>query len=152
MAVTVSGMKRKYYPIFCASFLGILFIFGLSQGADVRRTSAYERDLLNCINEHRIKNRLSPLRLDPALGRLAKIHSQRMNSSGEISHDNFDDRFRECGRACCVENVGWNHDDPVAQCKAWERSKDHDKNMLNKQIRRAGLSRAGSYVTFFACD
>jgi uncharacterized protein YkwD len=56
------------------------------------------------------------------------------------------------GRNHCVENVGWNYASPEDEFIAWKRSDEHNSNMLVPDIRRAGISKVGVYVTFFACD
>ncbi len=146
------GVRTRYGLVFCGILLSIALIVSLSHAADIRASSAYEQELLKCINRHRINNGLAPLSFDDTLGKMAKNHSNNMNNNQELNHDHFDDRFRQCGRACCVENIGWNYMTPEEQFKAWKNSKGHNKNMLNKQIRHAGISKVGAYVTFFACD
>jgi uncharacterized protein YkwD len=119
---------------------------------DKIKLPVYEEELLHNINQYRSLNGLNPLSMDETLNRLAKNHSQYMNKENVLSHDNFQKRFGICKRSHCVENVGWNYKTPEAQIKAWKKSKEHNKNLLNKNIKYAGISRVGSYVTFFACD
>ncbi len=75
-----------------------------------------------------------------------------MDKKNVLSHDHFHERFRNCRRSHCVENVGWNSPTPDAQFKAWKGSKGHNANLLDKKIKYAGISKTGAYVTFFACD
>jgi len=115
-------------------------------------SDTYEEKLLHSINQYRGQHNAPPLSLDKTLHILAKAHSQYMRSSDKLGHTNFEDRYRQCKRKICVENVGWNFMTPEAQFEAWRVSEGHNINMLNKEIRRAGISKVGSYVTFFACD
>jgi uncharacterized protein YkwD len=119
---------------------------------DENRSFSYETELLHRINEYRRANGLNILSFDRVLNRLARNHSRHMNKKNVLCHDNFEDRFRECGRSACVENVGWNSPAADAQLLAWKNSGQHNANLLNRKIRYAGISKVGAYVTFFACD
>jgi uncharacterized protein YkwD len=69
-----------------------------------------------------------------------------------MSHDGFEERFRRATDASnCVENVGWNHQTAQSLFDAWRKSPGHNRNMLERKIRRAGIGREGAYATFFAC-
>ena len=116
------------------------------------KPSLYETELLHRINHYRTENGLNGLSFDRILNRLARSHSRYMNKKDILCHDNFEDRFKECGRSSCVENVGWNSPTPGDQLRAWENSKGHNANLLNRKIRYAGIAKVGDYVTFFACD
>jgi uncharacterized protein YkwD len=75
-----------------------------------------------------------------------------MQRKSILSHDLFEERFKKSGHNSCVENVGWNYQSPKELFEAWKNSKGHDQNMVADDIRRAGISRIGTYVTFFACN
>ncbi len=152
MATGHTGVEAKYYSVFCGIIIAITFVFSLSYAIDNGPSITYEQKLLSYINQHRIKNGLAQISFDITLGETAKIHSQYMSNKNELNHANFGDRFRQSRRSLCVENIGWNYMKPEAQFKAWKNSIGHNKNMLNEQIKRAGISKVGSYVTFFACD
>ena len=152
MSMKNPGLRTKYCIVLCGILLSIASVFSLSHAMDIRASSAYEQELLKYINRHRMNNGLARLSFDDTLGKIARNHSNYMNNNKELNHDHFDDRFRQCRRACCVENIGWNYMTPEEQFKAWKNSKGHNKNMLNKQIQHAGISIVGAYVTFFACD
>jgi uncharacterized protein YkwD len=119
---------------------------------DENGSSLYETELLHQINEYRTANGLNTLSFDHILNTLARNHSRYMNKKNVLCHDNFEDRFRECGRSACVENVGWNSPEADAQLLAWKKSGKHNANLLDKRIRYAGIAKVGAYVTFFACD
>ena len=145
----VKGKKRSV--IFCSMLL-IWVVAGVAFAADKKEHTAYEEALLSYINQYRMQQGLHQLSFDRLLNELAKTHSQQMHSVYTLDHNNFDDRFKQCGRKLCVENVGWNFMTPQDQFQAWKKSVRHNENMLNKWINHAGISRIGSYVTFFACD
>ncbi len=145
-------LRKKYHLIHCAILLLIICAFSSAYAADDKSPTAFEKELLRCINQYRIKNDLKPLSFDGTLNNLAKNHCRYMSKTGEMNHDNFDERFRQCGRMLCVENVGWNSPAPEAQFEAWKNSKGHNANLLNRKIKHAGISKVGPYVTFFACD
>jgi uncharacterized protein YkwD len=119
---------------------------------DANKSLSYETELLHQINLYRTENGLNALTSDRTLIRLARVHSRYMKEKDVLSHDNFENRFRQCRRSSCVENVGWNSSTPRAQLLAWESSKGHNANLLNRKIRSAGIAKVGAYVTFFACD
>jgi uncharacterized protein YkwD len=113
---------------------------------------AYEDKLLTCINTYRVENSLRALSIDANFNKLVKSHSQYMQKKNALNHDHFHERFSKSGRSLCVENVGWNYPTPEAQLQAWKRSVGHNKNLLNKKIKHAGIAKSGPYVTFFACE
>jgi uncharacterized protein YkwD len=138
-------------------FVSVLSLFSAADracGVDGMRNdapSAFERELLTSINQYRTGNGLHPLSPDRTLIRLAENHSMYMHDKGVLNHDNFEGRFSQSGRMLCVENVGWNSPTPQAQLKLWRGSRGHDANLLNVKIGHVGISRVGSYVTFFGC-
>jgi uncharacterized protein YkwD len=135
-------------------YIVILIILSAAYGYsfDKNKLPAYEEELLHNINQYRVMNDLHPLSADETLNRLAENHSLYMNRKNVLSHDDFQERVGICKRSHCVENVGRNYSNPEAQFKAWKKSREHNQNLLNKNIRSAGISRVGAYVTFFACD
>ncbi len=145
----------KSYPLRILTytcFLIILIFINPAYSLSDKDPSAFEEKLLSQINQYRVKNGLHPLSYDERLSNLAKNHSQYMCAKDDLNHDNFDKRYRQCGRLICVENVGWDHPTPEAQFKAWKNSKGHNTNILNGKIKHAGISKVGAYVTFFACN
>ena len=152
MATEHNGVEAKYYLVFCGIIIAMTFVFSLSYAIDNGPSITYEQELLSYINRHRIKKGLAQISFDIPLSETAEIHSRYMSNKNELNHANFSDRFRQSKCSLCVENIGWNYTKPEAQFKAWKNSKNHNKNMLNKRIKRAGISKVGPYVTFFACD
>ena len=115
------------------------------------RLSSYEERLFMHINQYRMANGLDPLAMDESLTRLAERHSANMEGKNILSHERFNERFRQSGRSLCVENVGWNYQTSEDQFRAWKTSGEHNKNLLNKKITHTGIAQTGAYVTFFAC-
>lgn len=112
----------------------------------------YEAGLLEQINAYRTSRKLPPLSPSARLEKLAREHSRSMRKRETLSHDGFEGRFERSGSRACVENVGWNHPTPGSQFTGWKESTGHDRNMLSREIVRAGIARDGAYVTFFACN
>ena len=143
--------KKRPFILYSSIFL-FLLVVSLAHAGDKKAASSYEENLLSYINEYRLENGLNALSFDKALNRFAKVHCQHMEFTDQLDHAGFNERFKQCGRSLCVENVGWNFKTPEGQFRAWKNSREHNENMLNKQIKHAGISKTGPYVTFFACD
>ncbi len=126
--------------------------FAFDKVAHLDDSSHFIKQLLNYINHYREAKRLKPLSFDGKLTLLAQNHSADMQRRGTLSHDRFEERFKKSGHNSCVENVGWNYRSPKEQFEAWQHSAGHDQNILDTDIKRAGISRIGTYVTFFACN
>ncbi|MBT1073260.1 CAP domain-containing protein [Pelotalea chapellei] len=138
-------MRTLLIWVWCGVFLsGVTFTSPASAGQ-------FEQDLLVRINSYRAAHKLQPLAASDVLEDLARKHSREMEKSGNLSHDGFKERFERSGSHACVENVGWNHETSLSQFTGWKSSPGHDKNMLSKQITKAGIDKTGPYVTFFAC-
>jgi uncharacterized protein YkwD len=134
------------------SLLTVLLSANLTYSLNNKQSYSYEDNLLTCINIYRAENELKPLLMESNLKILAKSQSQYMHKKNALNHDHFDERFSKSGRSLCVENVGWNYQTPEAQVQAWKKSGGHNKNLLNKKIKYAGIAKSGLYVTFFACE
>ena len=119
------------------------------------RTAAagqFEDELLLLVNRYRSSKKLKPLAVSPLYTDLARGHSQTMQGQQSLGHDGFDERFRRAADArSCVENVGEGHETPGRLFNDWRKSSGHNRNMLDRRIRRAGIGRSGTYVTLFAC-
>ncbi len=130
----------------------VLLISSLQSGlCDDVFSSSYEEKLLIIINRYRMQSGLKPLEFDAELNEIAKKHCGYMHAKNVFNHDNFNERFDKAERQLCVENLGWNAETPEDQFRLWKESGSHNANMLNNKIRTVGISKVGSYVTFFAC-
>ena len=126
--------------------------FAFDTVASLEDSSHFIGQLLSYINHYRENKRLKPLSFDRELTLLAQNHTADMQRKGALSHDHFQERFKKSGHSSCVENVGWNYRSPKELFEAWQNSRGHDQNMIADDIRKAGISRVGTYVTFFACN
>ncbi len=143
------GIRRRFilFPL----IIGILLTVYAPYGFAGSRLSSYEERLFMHINQYRMANGLNPLATDESLTRLAERHSVYMEEKNVLSHERFNERFRQSARSLCVENVGWNYQTPEDQFRAWKTSAGHNKNLLNKKITHTGIAQSGAYVTFLAC-
>jgi hypothetical protein len=152
MELKLCVIKRQRQFVLYGILMLILLGVSLAFAGDKKTSSSYEEELLVHINRYRLESGLNELSFDKTLNKLATTHCQQMEVTDKLSHSGFDERFEKCGRSVCVENVGWNFETAAGQFRAWKKSRGHNENMLNKQIRHAGISKRGPYVTFFACD
>jgi uncharacterized protein YkwD len=89
------------------------------------------------VNQYRISRNLPPLRLDPSISQVARIHSQNMaKKKASFSHDGFEKRVKEIGKnhayQAAAENLAFNQGfvDPVTvSVQGWIKSPGHRKNM-----------------------
>jgi len=133
-------------------FFVFCFGLGMAYSADASRITKFESDTLSYINQYRAKYGLAPLRLDMRLQALAREHSSHMFSTGALGHHNFGSRYNRSNSRGCAENVGWNAGSPSGLFTGWRDSSGHRQNMLDRTMKRAGVSRVGAYVTFFTCQ
>jgi uncharacterized protein YkwD len=142
-------IRRRFilFPL----IIGVLLAVSPPHGFAGSPLSSYEERLFMHINQFRTANGLNALVMDKHLTKLAERHSVNMEEKNVLSHERFNERFRQSGRCLCVENVGWNYRTPEDQFRAWKASREHNKNLLNKKITHTGIARVGTYVTFFAC-
>jgi uncharacterized protein YkwD len=113
--------------------------------------TTFERRTLKRINAYRAQRGLRALAVSENLYRLSRQHSKYMAATGRLGHDGFYDRYLLSGFGTCVENVAWNYGSPSSLVGGWKSSPGHNANLLNRQIRYAGMTRVGAYATFFAC-
>ncbi len=145
-------MRNQAFIIIISFFVAsCVFIPVINTESPAKEYPNYSEELLDLINQYRAGNRLNKLYYDKKLAAIAEGHSAFMYHRNFLSHDHFDERFVQSGSDLCVENVGWSHSTPEDEFNAWRNSVEHNKNILDGNIRKAGISRVGAYVTFFAC-
>ena len=100
--------------------------------------TAYEREVISLVNEHRRSNGLSELSYDWELSRVARIKSQDMKDSGYFAHNsptygspfnmmkNFGIKYRSA-----AENIARGYATPKAVVDGWMNSSGHRANILN---------------------
>ncbi|KAF0532024.1 CAP domain-containing protein [Gigaspora margarita] len=110
--------------------------------------------MLSLVNSARSDNGVEPpLQLDSLLIGTAQRHSERMEESDELSHDDVDGDF-----ATRVTNSGydWNaigeniasgYQDEDSVMDGWMNSSPHRENILNPDFRDLGVGRSGNYWT-----
>jgi uncharacterized protein YkwD len=90
------------------------------------------------VNEYRVSQNLSPLKLDPVISQPSEQHSQNM-ATGKVtfSHAGAEQRFEKIYNKISyqkiAENVGYNsgYNNPAEQVvEGWIKSDGHRKNML----------------------
>lgn len=148
---------RRRSAFMAVTLLFLIVFFGNSSLAGrpdecAPASPAFVEDLLKQINRYRADNGRAPLLWDEGLLVSARGHSRRMCEEDTLSHKAFGERFRNSGRNYCVENVGRNAATGTDQFRQWKESAAHNENMLDKRIHIAGISKAGYFVTFFACE
>ncbi|MBN1484501.1 MAG: CAP domain-containing protein [Chloroflexia bacterium] len=108
-------------------------------------------ELLVAINRARYEQgRLPPLRLNPLLSEAAQLHSQSMAEDDFFGHKGRGDtspwdRIGVQGYTCwfvLAENVGVGYTDPEEVVQAWMNSPQHRANLLNTEVREAGVGYA----------
>ncbi len=98
-----------------------------------------ELAIYNRVNQYRQTLDLPPLEIDPIISVQAKIHSQEMAQTGNLSHDGFKERVESFARVIPYRNAGEN----VATClgfsspdevvmKGWIESEGHHRNMIGR--------------------
>jgi len=99
------------------------------------------------INAYRAQNGLRPLQVNPQLNEAARIHAQDLASNDRISHYGSDgsdtwDRVRRTGYQArlTAENVGTGQRSLSEVFRGWQKSADHNKNLLLRDAREMGIA------------
>ena len=106
-----------------------------------------EVKLAESTNEERKKKDLKPLKLNLALCKVARAHSENMARQEKMEHTLDDktafDRLRDAGYKYlkAAENIGFGERGATqaAVMKAWRESKGHSENMLNPDYTEIGI-------------
>ena len=82
---------------------------------------------------------LPPLVIDPVISRQARVHSQKMSQTGNLTHDGFRERVDSIAQVIPYRNAGENvgtclgyarPDEVVVQ--GWIDSEGHHRNMIGR--------------------
>jgi uncharacterized protein YkwD len=99
------------------------------------------------VNAYRIQSGLKPLRLNSKLNIAALIHSKDLAKSDRISHYGSDgsdtwDRVRRTGYQArlTAENVGTGQRSLSEVFRGWQKSKDHNANLLLADAEEMGIA------------
>ncbi len=113
------------------------------------------------ISRYRISNGLPPVRLDPALMRMARSQAQAMAARGELEHDvagSFESRLTASGfdAARAAENIGAGYCTLGKAFAGWRASPPHNANMLLAGATRMGIAMAyapnSKYQVFWSLE
>ncbi len=102
------------------------------------------KQVLDISNKHRAAAKVHPLKLDPALCKLAQIRARELER--RFSHKRPNGRscfsvFRENGvrRRNMGENIALGYRNSWSVMGGWMRSKGHRANILSRKYRRLGV-------------
>jgi uncharacterized protein YkwD len=111
----------------------------ISMSASTSKLEAIEQAAYERVNQYRESLNLPPLSYDETIAAEARLHSERMASTQEMTHDGFKDRAEKIGKTIpyrgAAENLAYNqgHDNPdEVAVKGWIASPAHHRNMVGK--------------------
>ncbi|PTX63341.1 putative YkwD family protein [Melghirimyces profundicolus] len=116
--------------------------------------SAFEKEVVDLVNQERAKKGLSPLKADSELSDVARVKSKDMRDNHYFSHNSptygspfemmkqFGIQYTAAG-----ENIAAGQPTPEAVVKGWMDSDGHRANILNSQFTHIGVgyAKGGSY-------
>ncbi len=134
---------------------------GLMPNGGYKNKVAIRSAVLCLVNAERTERGLPPLRISPRLRNAASRHSNDMVAQGFFDHNSPNgqdvvDRSRAAGymrphRSWMVaENIGWGTGTfatPRAMVRSWMESPGHRANILNEDMRDAGVGIAAQSPT-----
>ncbi|MFG3300177.1 CAP domain-containing protein [Micromonospora chersina] len=133
-----------------------------STGATTTSTkglTAELREVVDLVNQERVKAGCKALTVDDKLTLAAQRHSQDQADHKTMSHDGSDgsdvgDRLDRVGYAwrSYGENVAWNQQSPAAVMDAWMNSPGHRANILNCSFTEIGVGVARSNGPYWTQD
>jgi uncharacterized protein YkwD len=119
--------------------------------------NSLEQSIHEQVNQYRQSRNLPPLTLDARISQQARAHSQAMASSGDLSHDGFEQRVKAIAREipyrASAENVAFNqgYSNPGEQAvEGWINSPGHQKNMVgNYDLTGIGVAKNAKGEYYF---
>lgn len=116
--------------------------------------SAFERKVVELVNQERAQRGLAPLEVDAELSKVARVKSEDMRDKGYFSHESptygspfdmmrkFGIQFRAAG-----ENIAAGYPTPEAAVKGWMNSSGHRANILSSEFTHIGVgyAKGGAY-------
>jgi len=128
-----------------------------TQGKQSTQTSnGAVRQILQLVNQERVKAGLSPLTLNPKLTSAAQGYSEQMARTGIYAHTGADgtspgDRIKRAGynASTWAENIHHRTGSPETIMADWMKSPGHRANILNPDLKEIGIGidSTGSYWT-----
>lgn len=119
-------------------------------GANKVSTAAFERRILDLINQKRTANGLEPLRWSEDVAKIARLHSENMAQFKFFNHVgrdglSVDERADANGLSkwrAIGENIAYNRgfQNPVEfACEGWMKSASHRQNLLSTRWKETGI-------------
>lgn len=106
------------------------------------------------LNAHRAASGLPPVRLDPALSRMAQTQADAMVRANALSHDAagpFQNRLLSAGidTSRASENLGGGYTSTAEAFDGWKRSAGHERNLRMQGATRFGIALSKSGETSY---
>ncbi len=113
----------------------------------------YEQEVLNLVNEIRIKHNLKPLSWQEDLARAARYHAQDMALDEYMEHPTYDRKNNRLVKVCgtfdriekfiklpyLAENISAGKPTAKETVDGWMKSKGHRTNILNPNFKYLGV-------------
>jgi uncharacterized protein YkwD len=155
-------MSRSSFGLLAAAFLALGSALAADTRTDDKKLSKDEQRLLELTNEARAKEKLSPVKANATLMKVARAHASNMARQHEMKHEldgkNPSQRiegagydYKSVGENIAVAEKGATVD---AVFKSWMDSKEHRDNILSPKFNEVGLGLAtdDKGETYFAQD
>jgi uncharacterized protein YkwD len=115
----------------------------------INTSNTFDQQILDLVNNERLKVGIDPLLINEQLNRAADYHSQDQAATNTMSHIGSDgsdvaDRIQNVDYQYSVagENVAFGYLDPEAVVTAWMGSEGHRENILNPDFQEIGIGSA----------
>lgn len=111
-------------------------------------TAPAQLDLVQAVNEARVENGVTPLKVDDNLTKCAQDFAGELGRTGRFSHEGEDgstpgSRSTKAGYMGLVaENISLGHDTAEKAVAGWLKSEGHRRNLLNPNYRFIGVGSA----------
>ena len=140
-------MTRLYASLFLCCAIGLL---GADEPPKPFQPTPGEIKVFELTNQERKNKELPPLKLNPALSKIARAHSENMAKQGKMDHVLDEkgpfDRIRAAGYKFMKagENVAFGEEEAMVPMimKAWMESKAHAANILLPEFTEIGVGLA----------
>jgi uncharacterized protein YkwD len=128
----------------CALFVVAVLAPAASAGHQTAALNQRERSLLSVVNEVRVNHGLRPLRVDPALARVARSYTATMIRTDVFTHGDMYGRLVQSGARGPMygENLAWGTGAYASArhvVRGWMESPGHRANLLRPGWKRIGL-------------
>ena len=136
-------MKKKSTLLFV---LALFYIFCLPHALWAYEYHGPEAELIELINNERVKNGSEPLTINWEIARLARYKSEEMKRHGLFSHESLAygspaqtlERF-QVPFDLVGSNIAMGHETAAAVLEAWQGSQNHYANIIRPDYTCAGV-------------